>query len=58
MVGFGISTPKVAVQMAKEGNGVIIGSAVIDLIAKSPDLTSARKAVFDFVSQVRKAIDS
>ena len=56
MVGFGISTPQLAAQMAKEGNGVIIGSAVIDLIENSPDLPAARKAVFEFVSQVKKAM--
>lgn len=56
LIGFGISNPETAVQMSREGNGVIIGSAVIDLIARSPDLKSARKAVHEFVSRVKAAM--
>ena len=56
LIGFGISNAETAVQMSKEGSGVIIGSAVIDLIAKSPGLKSAQKAVFDFVSRVKAAM--
>lgn len=51
-VGFGISKPAHAAQVAKIADGVIVGSAIVDLIAKKKI-----KAVSRFVSSLRKAID-
>lgn len=51
-VGFGISTPTQAAKAAKIADGVIIGSAIVDLIAKGKI-----KAVSKLVASFRKAID-
>ena len=52
-VGFGISKPVHAAQVAEIADGVIVGSAIVDLIAKKKI-----KAVSRFVSSLRKAIDT
>jgi len=49
-IGFGISTPVQAKQAASLADGVIVGSAVIDVIAKKP------KQVGKFVASLKKAI--
>lgn len=55
-VGFGVSTAKHAAAVAKLADGVIIGSALIDRIAKAtPD--SRIDAAVAFISSVRKALD-
>jgi tryptophan synthase alpha chain len=52
-IGFGISTPAQAAGMAKIADGVIVGSAIVDLIAKKK-LASVSKLVVS----LRKAIDA
>lgn len=52
-VGFGISTPEQARQMARSADGVIIGSRLIQLIEKDPSLASLAQ----FVREVRGALD-
>jgi len=52
-VGFGISTPAQAAEAARIADGVIVGSAIVDLIAKKK-----MKAIPKFVSSLRKAIDA
>jgi tryptophan synthase alpha chain len=52
-VGFGISKPSQAADVAKIADGVIVGSAIVDLIAKRK-----LKAVSKFVSSLRRAIDA
>jgi tryptophan synthase alpha chain len=52
-VGFGISTPAQAAEVARSADGVIVGSAIVDLIAKNKI-----KSVPKFVSSLRKAIDA
>lgn len=54
-VGFGISTPKQARQIARIADGVIIGSRIIQLM-ESEDRSMA--AVRDFVTEVREALDT
>ncbi len=51
-VGFGISKPSQASEVAKVADGVIVGSAIVDLIAKRKI-----KAVSRFVGALRRAID-
>jgi len=51
-VGFGISTPKQARQVARIADGVIVGSRIIQLM-ETGDLVS----VGDFVRELRHAID-
>jgi tryptophan synthase alpha chain len=52
-VGFGISKPAQAAQVAKIADGVIVGSAIVDLIAKRK-----LSAVSKFVASLRRAIDA
>ena len=53
-VGFGISNPQQAKQIARIADGVIIGSQIIHLMESDPSL----KSLQDFVGQVRGALDS
>lgn len=52
-VGFGISKPAQAAEVSKIADGVIVGSAIVDLIAKKKV-----KSVQKFVASLRKAIDA
>ncbi len=54
-VGFGISTPQQAAQVAEIADGVIVGSQIINLIAEGRD---GFKAVTDFTRELRQALDS
>jgi tryptophan synthase alpha chain len=55
-VGFGISTPEQAARVAGLADGVIIGSALIDLIARSADADGACGAARDLVRAASAAI--
>jgi len=52
-VGFGISTPAQALAVSRLADGVIVGSAIVDLIAKGKI-----KSAMNLVSNLRKAIDA
>ena len=54
-VGFGISTPEQAVQVAKTADGVIIGSKLIQLIETDD---TAMTATQSFIKNTRKTLDS
>ncbi|TET36850.1 MAG: tryptophan synthase subunit alpha [Planctomycetota bacterium] len=56
-IGFGIATPEQAAAMARLVDGVIIGSAIIDIIKQHP-ISDAPAAVENFLRQVRNKIDS
>lgn len=51
-IGFGISNPQQAAEAAKLADGVIVGSAIVDLIAKKKIAAVPR-----FISSFRRAID-
>ena len=53
-VGFGISTPEQAAQVAKTADGVIIGSKLIQLLENDD---AAMIATQSFIRQTRKALD-
>lgn len=53
-VGFGISTPAQAAQMAQVADGVIVGSAIVKLVAQHG--TKAAPFVFDYVRAMKAAI--
>ncbi|MDD6225972.1 MAG: geranylgeranylglyceryl/heptaprenylglyceryl phosphate synthase, partial [bacterium] len=53
-VGFGISTPEQAKNMAKYADGVIVGSAIVKLVAKYGE--NSEKAVSDYVKSMKEAI--
>ena len=55
-VGFGISTPEQAARVAGLADGVIIGSALIDLIAHSADAGGACGAAGDLLRAASAAI--
>ena len=52
-VGFGISTPEQARQVARISDGVIVGSRIIQLMEAEDDLTS----VGSFIKGLRQALD-
>jgi tryptophan synthase alpha chain len=56
-VGFGITTPAQAQQVSRVADGVIVGSAIIDLIRHTGDPGRAVGRVRDFLRQIRKGID-
>jgi tryptophan synthase alpha chain len=56
-VGFGISTPDIAADVAKVADAVVIGSKLIQLYAQSPEGQGVQ-VVQDFIATVRAAIDA
>ena len=56
-VGFGVSTPEIAAEVAQHADGVIIGSRLMQL-AGDGSATEAARRVGDFLAGVRKAIDA
>jgi tryptophan synthase alpha chain len=56
-VGFGVSTPEIAADVAQHADGVIIGSRLMQLAGDGP-LTQAGRRVGDFLASVRRAIDA
>ncbi|MCR4923370.1 MAG: tryptophan synthase subunit alpha [Lachnospiraceae bacterium] len=55
-IGFGINTPEQAKKMAKTADGVIVGSAIIKLIAKHKD--KAEAVIYDYVRSMKSSIES
>ena len=53
-IGFGISTPQQAKKMAKISDGVIVGSAIVKLIAQHQN--QCIRPVADFIRTLKKAI--
>lgn len=57
-IGFGISGPETAAQLAPVADGLIVGSAVVRRVHDSGDSDAAVKNVSEFVTEVRHAIDN
>lgn len=55
-VGFGVSTAKQAAEVASYADGVIIGSALVNIVARSDNLESALAKLRDFLGEVRGAL--
>lgn len=53
-IGFGISTPEQAAEMAGYADGVIVGSAIVKQIEKYGE--NAEEALYDYVSAMKAAI--
>lgn len=53
-VGFGVNTPEQAVKIAQVADGVIVGSAIVKLIAQYGD--DAGQYVHDYVKEMKDAI--
>lgn len=56
-IGFGISGPDTARQLAPVADGLIVGSAIVRRIAEAKDEESAVKDVTKFIGELRTAID-
>ena len=54
LIGFGISTPETAAAMAMDSDGVIVGSAIVKLIAEYKE--DSISYVYDFVKSMKEAI--
>jgi tryptophan synthase alpha chain len=55
-VGFGISTPKQAQEIAGIADGIVIGSAVVRLIDENKSKPDMVKIVSDYASEIKKAL--
>ena len=55
-VGFGISTPAQAAAVARLADGVIVGSALIDRVARSTGAPAAKRAAAELVAAMSAAI--
>lgn len=55
-VGFGVSTPEQAAAVAQHVEGVIIGSVLVDMVTKSPNLTAALERVERFLRESQQSM--
>lgn len=53
-VGFGINTPEQAQEISKSADGVIVGSAIVKIIAEHGE--NANESVYRYVHQMKQAI--
>ena len=58
VAGFGVSSAQSARRLANSADGVVIGSALIDIIRKSSDQKSAVRKVTHLLTSIRRALDS
>lgn len=57
-IGFGISSPETAAQLAPVADGLIVGSAVVRRVAQAANKSEAVNTVTQFVRELRAAIDN
>ena len=57
LVGFGVSGPEQAKQAAEASDGVIIGSAIVKLIAEHSDPAERDLKLAEFLASIKKAIN-
>lgn len=57
LVGFGVKTPEQAADAGEQAEGVIVGSALIDVMEKEADRGAKIKAASRFVGSLRKALE-
>ncbi|MDO8736791.1 MAG: tryptophan synthase subunit alpha [Thermoleophilia bacterium] len=55
-IGFGVSTPEHAAEVAKYADGVIIGSRLINLVGEAPDIDTAGRAIRTFLNEVNEVL--
>jgi len=57
-IGFGISSPETAAQLAPVADGLIVGSAIVRRMAQGEDKQDTVNRVCEFVKELRQAIDN
>ena len=57
-VGFGIGDPRVAAEVGRVADGVIIGSKLVRLVGEAPSAADAAEQVTDFLQRTRTALGS
>ena len=57
-VGFGIKDAESAKQISQLADGAVVGSAIVDRIAKAENNQAALTAVKNFTAEIRQAIDN
>jgi tryptophan synthase alpha chain len=57
-VGFGIKDAASAAAVAKLADGVVIGSALVDILAQSDSVVDAAERAASFLAPIRKAMDN
>jgi tryptophan synthase alpha chain len=57
-VGFGVSTIDQVAAVAGQADGVIIGSALVDMVAKSPDIDTAVIEVKSYLTAAKAAVEA
>lgn len=55
-VGFGVSTPELAAQVAAQADGVVVGSALVDRICQAGSREEAVEVAVRFVSALKAAL--
>jgi len=55
-IGFGVSTPEHAAEVAKYADGVIIGSRLINMVSEAPDIDTASRAVTTYLKEVNEVL--
>ena len=58
LVGFGISGPEQAAEAAKVSDGVILGSAIVKLIETNSNPVERDRKLGEFITSIKKAINS
>lgn len=58
VAGFGVSTPQHAVKLSAPVDGVVVGSALVDIIRQAEDFDSALSQVGSFLGKIRQALDN
>jgi len=56
VAGFGVSSPQSAARLCRYADGVVIGSALVNLIRENPERKAALQAAGRFLTSVRKAM--
>ncbi|MCK4633058.1 MAG: tryptophan synthase subunit alpha, partial [candidate division Zixibacteria bacterium] len=56
VAGFGVSSAQIAKRLVRYADGVVIGSALVDLLRRSKTRTTRLQAVGRFLKSVRRAI--
>ena len=58
IVGFGISTPEQVRELAGQAAGLVVGSALVQRIADSPDPDTAVQVASDYIQELKAAMEA